>query len=237
MYHKIGDHPRKSRLKSLWVTADDFRRQLKYLKARGYTAIGFSDLFAADEGGRPLPAKPVLITFDDGYANNFEIAFPILNEIGMKGNIFLSYEMMGRHNAWHDPASEPWIRMLTWDEIRRMQDSRMMEFGSHTMRHRNLGAIPIEDASWELEASKKCLEDKLGVPVTCFAYPYGAGAYQPEIRRLARKAGYRYDFGIKQGISPWPWNPDSGPFKRLFIRGDDFMLDFHLNLTRGRARL
>ena len=54
-----------------------------------------------------------------------------------------------------------------------------------------------------------------------FAYPYGAGAYVGEVRQAAREAGYRYDFGIKQGISPFPWDPKSGPLKRLIIRGDD----------------
>ena len=53
---------------------------------------------------------------------------------------------------------------------------------------------------------------------------------------LAREAGYRYDFSVKQGISPWPWDPESGPLQRLLVRGDDYLLDFHLNLTRGKAR-
>ena len=105
------------------------------------------------------------------------------------------------------------------------------------MGHRNLEQIPLEEGRWELAESKKRLEDKLGREMVGFAYPYGAGAYNPRVRSLARSAGYRYDFAIKQGISPWPWDPESGPLKRLLIRGDDSMLDFHLNLTRGRARL
>lgn len=237
MYHKVGDHPKDSRLKKLWVATADFRRQMEYLKSRGYTAILFSELLEAETGLRAMPERPVLITFDDGYANNHELAFPILREMGLKGNVFLVYETIDRHNAWHDPAAEPWIRMLTWAQVREMQDSGIMEFGSHTMRHRDLTRIPLEEARWEIGESKKRLEDKLGRAALAFAYPYGAGAYRPEIRRLALEAGYRYDLGIKQGISPLPWDPGSGPMKRLLIRGDDFMLDFHLNMTRGRARL
>jgi peptidoglycan/xylan/chitin deacetylase (PgdA/CDA1 family) len=105
------------------------------------------------------------------------------------------------------------------------------------MRHPNLARAPLVEARWELRESKKRLEDKLGREMLGFAYPYGAGAFVPEVRRLAREAGYRYDFSIKQGISPWPWDPESGPLKRLLVRGDDYMLDFHLNLTRGKARL
>jgi len=237
MYHKLGEPPKGSNLKKLWVSARDFRLQMEYLRTRGFASVHFSQLRGAELGAAPLPENPVLITFDDGYANNYELAFPILQELGMKGNIFLVHEAMDRHNAWHNPAGEPWLPMLSWQQARRMQDSKVIEFGSHTMGHRNLEKIPLDDARWELNESKKRLEDKLGREMLGFAYPYGAGAYDPRVRRLAREAGYRYDFAIKQGMSPWPWDPESGPLKRLLIRGDDTRLDFYLNLTRGRARL
>lgn len=236
MYHKIGDYPKGSQLQKLWVTAKDFRKQLQYLKDHGYTAIHFADLKRAEEGAAPLPQNPVLITFDDGYANNYELAFPLLKEMNMKGNIFLVYETIETYNVWHNPATEPSLNMMTWAQVREMQDSGLIEFGSHTMKHRCLTEIPADDARWELNESKKRLEEKLGREMVGFAYPYGAGAYDPTVRRLAREAGYRYDFGVKQGISPLPWNPESGPLKRLLIRGDDTMLDFHINMTRGRSR-
>lgn len=236
MYHKIGDYPKGSALQKLWVATRDFRRQMEYLKARGYTTVTFTELRDAEQGRIPMPKNPVLVTFDDGYANNYELAFPILKEMGLKGNIFLVYETIDRHNAWHNPETEPWLPMLTWAQVREMQDSGVIELGSHTMRHRNLPQISLDDVRWELVESKKRLEEKLGREMVGFAYPYGAGAYVPEIRRLALEAGYRYDFGIKQGISPLPWDPASGPLKRLLIRGDDGMFDFHLNMTRGKAR-
>lgn len=237
MYHKIGDAPPRSRLAKLWVRPDDFRRQLEYLKKHGYTAITCRDWNDAEKGLSPLPAKPVLITFDDGYMNNFEFAFPILREHGMKGCVFLVYETVGKHNAWHDPATEPWLRMLSWAQVLEMQDSGVFEFGSHTMRHRNLAELPPEDVRWEAKESKRRLEDALGREVMAFAYPYGAGAYQPAVRRAVIDAGYRFDFGIKQGVSPAAYDRGAGPLKRLLVRGDDNMFDFHLNMTRGRARL
>jgi len=162
MYHKIGDYPPGSELKKLWVATADFRRQLQYLKDHGYTSINFVDWRDAEKSVKPLPAKPVLITFDDGYMNNYELAYPLLREFGMKGCVFLVYEMMDQHNAWHDPASEPWLKMLTWAQIKEMQDSGVIEFGSHTMKHRNLAALPLDEVRWELTESKKRLEDKLG---------------------------------------------------------------------------
>jgi peptidoglycan/xylan/chitin deacetylase (PgdA/CDA1 family) len=236
MYHKIGDYPPGSELAKLWVTTADFRRQLEYLKKHGFTSVTFAEWRDAEKGLKPLPAKPVLITFDDGYMNNYELAFPLLREFGMKGNVFLVYETMDQHNAWHDPATEPWLRMMTWAQIKEMQDSGVFEFGSHTMKHRCLTEIPPEEARWELTESKRRLEDKLGRECVGFAYPYGAGAYAPEVRRLALEAGYRFDFGIKQGITKLPWRREDEAVRRLLIRGDDNRLDFHLNLTRGKAR-
>jgi len=237
MYHKIGEPPRGSRIGKLWVTADDFRWQMEYLLRHGYTPMLFRELAEAEDGRRGLPARPALVTFDDGYANNFELAYPVLRELGVKANIFLVYETIDRHNAWHDPATEPWLRMLSWAQVREMQDSGLVEFGSHTMRHRHLPSIPLEEARWELTESKLRLEEKLGRTMIGFAYPYGGGAYAPAVRAAARAAGYRYDFGIRQGISPWPWDAGrDGALKRLLIRGDDDRFDFHLNVTRGKSR-
>ena len=236
MYHKIGDYPPGSKLAKLWVTAADFRKQLQYLKDNGYTAIDFRDWRDAEKGVRPLPEKPVLITFDDGYMNNYDLAFPLLKEFGMKGCIFLVYETMEKHNGWHNPATEPWLKMLTWRQIREMQDSGVVEFGSHTMRHRNLAELPQEEVVFELVESKKRLEDTLGTEMIGFAYPYGSGAYKPSVRKAALDAGYRFDFSVKQGISRLPWKREDEAVRRLLVRGDDNMFDFHLNMTRGKAR-
>ena len=235
MYHKIGEAPAASRLKKLWVRASDFRWQMEYLLRHGYTPVLFSELSSAASGAE-FPRNPVLVTFDDGYANNYEAAFPVLQELKIKANVFLVFETIGRHNAWHDPSTEPWLRMMDLAQIERMQESGLVEFGSHTMSHKNLAAIPIEEARWEMRESKKRLEEMLGRPVTAFAYPYGSGAFKPEVRTAALEAGYLHDFSVRQGIAPCPWEPGLGPIPRLLIRGDDNRFDFHLNLTRGKSR-
>lgn len=236
MYHKIGRAPASSKYKKLWVTPEKFARHMDYLKKHGYTFISFTELAYSIKTGESLPENPVLVTFDDGYRNNYTEAWKILKDKGGKGNIFLVYNTVGKHDAWQNPADEPWEPMLTWEEIRAMQESGIMDFGSHTMNHPALPHLAPETAAWELRESKKRLGDRLGREVTCFAYPYGAGALDKAMRRLVKEAGYICDFGIRQGITPMPWQKEDLALKRLLIRGDDTMLDFHLQLTRGKSR-
>ncbi len=238
MYHKIGDCPPGTRVPSIWATAAEFRAQLEYLKRHGYESLLFSEFRDAELGRRPMPEKPVLITFDDGFANNHELAFPILRELGMKANAFLVCGRMGGDSRW-DAAVETSapIPMLTWEQAREMADAGVFEFGSHTMGHRDLRTLSAEDARWEIFASKKELETRLGREVLAFAYPWGEGAYDPAVRALVREAGYRYDFGVRPGITPLPWDPASGPLMRVeAVRGIS-RLDFHLKMTRGRVRI
>lgn len=237
VYHKIGDPPPGSKLKDLWVAPDRFRAHVSWLLSHGYTTVLFSDLLRAHKGEKPLPEKAVLITFDDGYENNYTHAYKILRELGAKGNIFIVYNTIGKTNLWHNPKTEPWINMADLQMLREMQDSGVIEFASHTMNHPNLEKLPLEDAAWELTESKKQLETALGREMCAFAYPYGGGAYSPAVRALALKAGYIFDFSFRQGKTPWPWNRDSGPIDRLFIKRGDGNLDLLLHLTRGASRL
>jgi peptidoglycan/xylan/chitin deacetylase (PgdA/CDA1 family) len=236
-YHKIGKPPAGSKLKDLWVSPEKFRAQVKYLLDHGYTTVFFSDVKKAFEGKDQLPEKAVLITFDDGYENNYLQAWPILKELGAKGNIFVVYNTIGKANLWHNPASEPWVNMATMAQLKEMLESGVMEYGSHTMNHPHLSALKLEDAAWELGESKRQLESAFGREMFAFAYPYGDGAYVPAIREKALQAGYVLDFSFLQGKTPWPWDRNAGPIDRLFIRGGDNNWDLALHLERGASRL
>ncbi len=236
MYHKVGDPPAGSKLRSLWVSAAKFRRQMEILAQDGYQPITFKDLYAYWDRQTPLPPKPILLTFDDGYLNNFDTAFPILREFGFRATLFVVVQTVGWDNQWHNPESEVRIPMISWDQLKILQKEGW-EIGSHTMNHHNLLKLVLKEVQLEVEKSRRILGEFLGETPPTFAYPYGAGEDSEPVRAKVKAAGYRLAVGVHTG--KWPLAQFSqSPFNlpRIFVRGDDNMFDFHLQLTRGRSR-
>jgi hypothetical protein len=118
MYHKIGDPPAGSKLKKLWVSKKDFRRQMAYLLDHGHHPVTLAEIARLLDGGKPVPTKAVVITFDDGYRNNLENALPILKEFGFRAVLFVVTNAAGKDNFWHDPSNETRIPMLSWDQAK-----------------------------------------------------------------------------------------------------------------------
>lgn len=234
MYHKIGLAPQNSKLSNLWVSQEKFDRQLQYLKEHNIPVITFADYYQMLRE-KKVPEKAAIITFDDGYQDNYTEAFPILKKYGFKAMFFLVSDTIGIINKWHNPATEPHQKMLSPEQIKEMQDAGM-EFGSHTLSHLNLNELSIENADIQISKSKIVLEKALGKPVDIFAYPYGAGAYNPAIKQLVKPAGYKLAVGIKQTINSIG-QEDYFALKRITVRGDENMFDFYLQLTRGKNRL
>lgn len=233
MYHKIGIPPPGSQLQKLWVSREQFRKQLQYLQQCRYTPITFSDVARLRREGRPLPEKPVIITFDDGYQNNYSEAFPLLEEFRFKATFFVVVNAIGRDNFWHDPKTEARLPMMSWQELREMAFAGH-EIASHTMNHPRLGLVDPQRAKEELQSSLQALLEKIEGDHGVFAYPYGHGADEPWLQEAVRDAGYSYACSIHQGKADL--NKNLFCLKRIFVRGDDTLLDFHLNMTRGKSR-
>jgi peptidoglycan/xylan/chitin deacetylase (PgdA/CDA1 family) len=234
MYHKVGEPPRASKLKKLWVSVADFRGQMAYLLDHGYHPTTLAELAAVVDAGRPVSDKAVVITFDDGYRNNHETAFPVLREFGFRAVLFVVVNAVGGDNFWHDASVETRIPMLSWDEVRDFQGAGW-EIGSHTLGHPRLSKLSPEALRRELTESREELGRRLGKPPVSFANPYGDASDDPLVRDAIRAAGYRWAVSVHQGKADLGGTPYG--LKRIFVRGDDNLLDFHLNMTRGRARL
>jgi peptidoglycan/xylan/chitin deacetylase (PgdA/CDA1 family) len=164
MYHSISEMPPGEA--ALSVRPEDFERQMQYLVENGYTAIGFDELA---EAGRFK--KPILITFDDGYADNFEQAYPILQEYGLEATVFVV----------SDYIDSPGY--LSAEQMRQMADS--VSFQSHTASHRALPELPPEELARELTDSQEKLADITGQMVDVLAYP--EGEHNAAVRRMAAR--------------------------------------------------
>lgn len=180
-YHMVDDET-DSRLA---VGTKEFRDQMAYLAWRGYTSITPIELLEHLKKGTPLPEKPILITFDDGYRNNFTNAFPIMQKYGFTGTIFLITDYIG-NDAWY----------MGWQEVKEMQQSGFV-FGSHTLSHTPLTAISLSEAEKQLRESREVLEWRLAAPVTFFAYP--TGAYSETIEEMTKTTGYDAAFTVNFG--------------------------------------
>ena len=129
-YHQVEE--KDGNPLTLWP--DQFEAQMAYLAEEGYTPITIDEMMDALENGAPLPEKPVIITFDDGYADNYEYAYPILKKYGFKATIFLIYDFTNTYPNY-----------LTWDQINEMKESGLIHFESHTMTHANLAELTSVD--------------------------------------------------------------------------------------------
>jgi peptidoglycan/xylan/chitin deacetylase (PgdA/CDA1 family) len=179
MYHRIDVlRPTLPELThKLTVAALDFAAQMRWLKSHGYQTITQRQLYDALERGKPLPPKPVMLTFDDGYRDVFANASTVLHRLGMHAT---AYVITGR-------ISGPDASFLTWPLLKGLE-RRGFDIGSHTVSHADLTSLPNSAAMKELVNSRRALERHLGHPVQWLAYPLGKE--DPRVAELARRAGY-----------------------------------------------
>jgi peptidoglycan/xylan/chitin deacetylase (PgdA/CDA1 family) len=176
-------------------TPTNFDEQLTYLEQHGYTVIDMSEAVAGLHGG-PLPPKPVVITFDDGFADQMN-AFEILRRHNMKATFYIinggeaSRWCIGAGRRYGDPLQPPGgcgDAYLSWDQVRELDRSGLITIGGHTLDHENLAGLSEDEQRQEIFDSKAGIEQQLGHPIHDFAYPYGAYDYTSV--ELVREAGY-----------------------------------------------
>jgi len=227
MYHMIKGHLPNHKKRNKWrVRPEDFEKQMAWFAKHGWHSYTISEMAKVES----LPPKSFCITFDDGYEDNFTHAFPILQKYDFKATIYLvpHYE----YNSWEDFEEGTFDKLLNADQIRQMQESGLIEFGSHTLNHKNLVTIPAEEAQNEIKVSKEEVESIIGTECRAFAYPYGK--YNEKIVKMAEDAGYENATIVKRGFFE---KGDPFMIKRVGILGTESFLDFYLKITRIRNKL
>jgi polysaccharide deacetylase len=179
-YHMVN-----SMFISLAIEPEDFDWQMKYLVDHGYHTISPDELYDFLTGQGTLPDRPVLITFDDGYEDNYTNAYPILKKYNLKATIFVVTGFLSKRKGY-----------LTWEQLREMEQNGIT-IESHTVTHAPLPDLPDERIREELVESKQQAEAELGHPIEFIAYP--TGAHDLHIVGIAQEAGYKGGFTVKYG--------------------------------------
>jgi peptidoglycan/xylan/chitin deacetylase (PgdA/CDA1 family) len=164
MYHYLSKPPAGAETlrRDLSVSPENFESHLAYLRQAGYETISLAELAASITEGVPLPEKPIIITFDDGYRDQYDNAFPLLKEYGYTATFFIFTQPIDTYN----------VDYLTWEMVIEMHQAGM-EFGGHSYRHPDLRNRDVDFLVYEIVGSKEAIEERIGEPVHFFAYPSG----------------------------------------------------------------
>jgi peptidoglycan/xylan/chitin deacetylase (PgdA/CDA1 family) len=191
------------------VSRRTFEAQLRYLRANGYYSPTLAEALAP--GFAPPPGRrPVLLTFDDGYADNHTVALPLLLEHGFRAALFPVSDL-GRGRTWWGGAG-PRAQLLAPAQIREMAACGI-EVGSHGISHRRMSQLDDRELQAELHDSRAALEDILGQPVRHLAYPYGD--VDDRTKRAVRAAGYTAAFAVNSG--PLGLRDDPFEIRRVLV--------------------
>jgi peptidoglycan/xylan/chitin deacetylase (PgdA/CDA1 family) len=183
-YHSINKDP--SGKSSIIVSKEKFRQHLQTIKDEGYITLTIAELNDYLFKDKPIPEKSVVLTFDDGYRDNYTNAFPILKEFNMNATIFVISSYLDRD--WY----------LTTQQIKELSDYGI-DIESHTVSHVKLSTLSYESQLKELKNSKATLENITEKPVVSVAYP--EGKFDENTKKATLEAGYSMGFTIKRGYA------------------------------------
>ncbi|MFE0000753.1 polysaccharide deacetylase family protein [[Kitasatospora] papulosa] len=224
MYHAVGHRP-ADRVYGLSVSPGAFRTQMEILARRGFTPLTTAALAASWRTGRPLPSRPVLITFDDGYEGVHRYALPVLAEHGFVATVFVT---TGWLRGGHDEGGAP-DTMLDWGQVRELV-STGVEIGGHSHTHPQLDRLDGVALRAETAGCREIVAAELGAPPASFAYPYGYSTRR--VRRSVRAAGFTQSLAVGNALA----RRRQGPYalERMTVRRRTGAAEF-ARLVEGRA--
>ncbi|MCP2339899.1 polysaccharide deacetylase family protein [Actinomadura rupiterrae] len=245
MYHSVTDRPAPG-TRALSVPTAAFADQMAHLAAHGYNPIPFSSCLEDGmslRSGRDAHERPVVITFDDGYADFHENALPVLERHGFAATLFVTTGWLA--DAGGDAAGRPLDRMLSWAQVAEAA-AHGIEIGGHSHSHPQLDQLGDRALREELVRNRGLLEERLGRAVRTMAYPFGYSSAR--VRRMAREAGYDTACAVANRMAAGAADPlavprltirattGPGTFARV-VEGRDIPLIFLKDraLTRGYA--
>jgi peptidoglycan/xylan/chitin deacetylase (PgdA/CDA1 family) len=229
MYHSISKHA-TPKFKPFTVSPALLAEQMAYLHQRSYTTITVTQfVHARAQEGAALPERPVVLTFDDGFADFFTDALPVLQRYGFTATLYVTTAFINGTSHWLQREGEAARSMLAWDQLTEIT-ARGIECGSHSHSHPQLDVLPLSVAINEIVQSKEIIEQHLGQEVSSFAYPFGY--HTAALRRQVQKAGYTSACAVKFAMCSE--STDRFALTRLMVRPDT-TIDTFAALLSGRS--
>lgn len=198
-YHKFGRRPRGTRLRGLYLPTRLLRKQLRELAKAGYATVPLIETVKEDDRRR------IVLTIDDGFENVREHALPVLRRFDYQATLYLVADRLGGVNDWEVAEGEVEAPLISEEGVREWLAAGQ-RIGSHTSTHPWLTRIPLARAREEIRSSRKQLEDRFGVAVKDFCYPYGDWnvMVRDEVRAAEYETAVTTDFGVNNAESdPW----------------------------------
>ncbi|MFF3583745.1 polysaccharide deacetylase family protein [Streptomyces mirabilis] len=224
MYHSIAAAPNDA-TRELSVGPEAFAEQMALLGDQGFTPVDTAALAARWRSGKPLPERPVLITFDDGYEGVHRHGLPVLAKHGFAATLFVStgwikgtYDTGGGLDA-----------MLSWAQVRELA-AEQVEIGGHSHTHPQLDQLSDDALRFEVLRCKEIIADELGSRPASFAYPYGYSSRR--VRQVVRETGFAQSLAVGNGLA----RRRQGPYalQRVTVRRSTGIEEFE-RLVEGRA--
>jgi peptidoglycan/xylan/chitin deacetylase (PgdA/CDA1 family) len=211
MYHRVAPAATATNdvSRDLTVTPEAFRAQMAWLARNGYTPVSQATLFKGLFRGAPLPRRPVVLTFDDGYVDATDAVLPVLEPRGWPATFFIITSRIGER------------AFLTWPQLRRL-DRAGMDIGSHTVEHLELPSLADADRARQLTESRRTLERGLRRPVYWFCYP--AGRNDAASAAAVGRAGYLLAYTTEPGSELRA--ADRLLLPRVRVRGEGDLAEF-----------
>jgi peptidoglycan/xylan/chitin deacetylase (PgdA/CDA1 family) len=233
LYHKISNE----QIDGLTIPAENLKKQFDFIRWKGYQTLSFNELFEAVKIGKPLPKRPLILTFDDAYRNFREFAVPLLKAYGFKATVFIPVGYMGKKNSW-DNGSDP---ILSAGEIGELTNAGFIEFGIHSFLHRNYAELDPAGIEKDLDLCIQTL-GHYNIPfVRVLAYPYGGYPkkdpyLKARMKEVFRNSRIQFALRIGNRVNRWPLK-DPYEVKRIDVKGTDSFYTFKTKLTKGRRKV
>jgi GT2 family glycosyltransferase/peptidoglycan/xylan/chitin deacetylase (PgdA/CDA1 family) len=229
LYHHIGP-ARPGTMRELTVSPERFERHIRWLERKGYAGIKPSDWLNWIRHGKSLPSKPILVTFDDAYADTADSALPILRKYGFSAAVFVVTGRLAGTNTWDEAHGCGTLQLMPAEKIRYWAQQGF-EFGAHSRTHPHLPMLSGPELAAEVTGSKDDLAALLGDPPVAFAYPFGEcnDAVYDSVR-----GQFDLAFSVEEGLNYLSGDPYC--LRRAYVGPGDSLIEFALSARRGGIR-